>query len=300
MLRPQSPLPFSPHIQPFCIFPDETFVYLRKCLKGSFMTRRTWYILLLAGMVALYAFMCMKLDKFGTAAPATLCGAPVWMVTAIGLGLLLLGGTRYRPVVDPGEYGETPGCLFGMFIGFFLLAMLLGVYFTEPIVCTGRDGDVCYEYGTTQPTYQGQRYDGSSYRYTYRNNWVWISDPFVSSSVSTSGSWLADLDIDDSEAAIFIVLVIVLIIIVLSSAFIPNMWVLACALCIGATYLTILRLGNSEKVGKQKTDGGNPIDKPKKSKKAKKQDPLLDDPEPSNVTDENLLSGIDAPTPRAD
>jgi hypothetical protein len=245
------------------------------------MSRRAWYILLLAGMVALYAFMCLKLDKFGAVAPATLCGLPVWVVTAIGLGLLLYGGTRYRPVVDPGEYGETPGCLFGMFVGLFLLAMLLGVYFTEPIVCTGRDGDVCYEY-STQPTYEATRHDGSRYSYTYRNNWVWISDPFAgtssySSSSSGSGSWLTNLDIDDSEAAIFIVLVIVLVIIVLSSAFIPNMWVLACALCIGVTYLTILRLSNSEEAGKRKTDGGNPIDKPKKSKN---DDPLLADPEP--------------------
>jgi hypothetical protein len=217
---------------------------------------------------------------------------------------VLFGGTRYRPVVDPGEYGETPGCLFGMFIGFFLLAMFLGVYFTEPIVCTGRDGDVCYEY-STRPTYQGVRNDGSRYNYTYRNNWVWISDPYIGSSTSSysgggssfSGSWLTDLDIDDSEAAIFIVFVIVLVIIVLSSAFIPNMWVLACALCIGATYLTILRLGNSEQAGKQKTDGGNPIDKPKKPRKSKKADPLLADPEPSSVSSENPFSEIDGPKP---
>ena len=257
------------------------------------MSRRAWYILLLAGMVALYAFMCLKLDKFGTTAPATLCGAPVWVVTAIGLGLLLYGGTRYRPVVDPGEYGETPGYLFTMFIGFFLLAMLLGVYFTEPIVCTGRDGNVCYEYSTKQPTYTGTRYDGSSYRYTYRNNWVWISDPFTNTSITSSASWMSDLDIDDSEAAIFIVLVIVLIIIVLSSAFVPNMWVLACALCIGATYLTILRLSNSEKAGKRKTDNGEPPDKPKK---LKNEDPLLADPETPIVTSDNLFSEFDGPT----
>jgi|GEM_PF-6486862 len=260
------------------------------------MSRRAWYILLLAGMVALYAFMCLKLDKFGATVPATLCGVPVWIVTAIGLGLLLFGGTRYRPVVDPGEYGETPGYLFTMFIGFFLLAMLLGVYFTEPIVCTGRDGDVCYEY-SSQSTYQGTRNDGSRYSYTYRNNSVWISDPFISSSVSTSGSWLSELDIDDSEAAIFIVLVIVLVIIVLSSAFVPNMWVLACALCIGATYLTILRLSNSEKEGKQKTDGGNAIDKPKKPKN---DDSLLADPEPPTVRNDILFSQADGPTPRND
>ena len=260
------------------------------------MSRRSWYILLLAGMVALYAFMCLKLDKLGAATPATLCGAPVWIVTAIGLGLLLFGGTRYRPVVDPGAYGETPGYLFMMFIGFFFVAMLLGVYFTEPIVCTGRDGDVCYEY-SRQPAYQGIRNDGSQYNYTYRNNWVWISDPFISSSVSTSGSWLSELDIDDSEAAIFIVLVIVLVIIVLSSAFVPNMWVLACALCIGATYLTILRLSNFEKAGKQKTDSGNPIDKPKK---LKNDDPLLADPDPSTVRNDTLFSQANGPMPRSD
>ena len=260
------------------------------------MSRRAWYILILAGMVALYAFMCLKLDKFGAAAPATLCGAPVWIVTAIGLGLLLFGGTRYRPVVDPGEYGETPGCLFGMFIGFFFLAMFLGIYFTEPIVCTGRDGDVCYEY-STQPTYQGQRYDGSSYRYTYRNNWVWISDPFVDASFAGTGSWMTDLDINDSEAAIFIVLVIVLVIIVLSSAFIPNMWVLACALCIGVTYLTILRLSNSEKAGKRKTDSALP---PDKRKKAKNEDPLLADPEPGTVLSNDLFTEINNPKPTND
>lgn len=260
------------------------------------MSRRAWYVLLLAGMVALYAFMCLKLDKFGAIAPATLCGVPVWIVTAIGLGLLLLGGTRYRPVVDPGEYGETPGCLFGMFIGFFLLAMFLGIYFTEPIVCTGRDGDVCYEY-SKQPVYEGTRYDGSSYHYTYRNNWVWISDPFMDASIGTTGSWMSDLDISDSEAAIFIIFVIILVIIVLSSAFVPNMWVLACALCIGATYLTILRLGNSEKAGKQKTDNGLPAPK---RKKAKNEDPLLADPEPTTVANDDLFSPIDPSTPRPD
>jgi hypothetical protein len=234
------------------------------------MSRRGWYILLLAGMVALYAFVCLKFDKFGATAPATLCGAPVWIVTAIALGALLFGGTRYRPVVDPSEYGSTPGCIFQIFIGFFFLAMILGIVFTEPIVCTGRDGDTCYEYGTQQ-SYQGTRYDGSSYRYTYRNNWVWITDSTVDSTLS-AGSLFSDMDLDDSEAAIFVVIVIVLLILVLSSAFIPNMWVLACALCIGATYLTILRLSNEEKLGKRKIDEGLPPDKPKNG------DPLLADP----------------------
>src|SRR5690349_18852676 len=100
----------------FASFPSRLLYTDEKCLKGFLMSRRAWYILLLAGMVALYAFMCLKLDKFGAVAPATLCGLPVWVVTAMGLGLVLFGGTRYRPVVDPGEYGETPGCLFGMFI----------------------------------------------------------------------------------------------------------------------------------------------------------------------------------------
>ena len=92
-------------------------------------------------------------------------------------------------------------------------------------------------------------------------------------------------------------LVIVLVIIVLSSAFVPNMWVLACALCIGATYLTILRLSNFEKAGKQKTDSGNPIDKPKK---LKNDDPLLADPDPSTVRNDTLFSQANGPMPGSD
>ncbi len=254
------------------------------------MYRRVWYIVLLAGMVAVYAFACLKFDKFGAAAPATLCGAPVWIITAIVLGAFLLGGTRYRPIVDPGEYGETPGCLFTLFIGFFFLAMFLGIVFTEPIICTARDGDACYEYGTqaNAPTvYNGTYNNGSHYRYTYRNSWVWITDPFVDVGLSGAGSWITEMDLDDSEAMIFIVIVIVLLIIVLSSAFIPNMWVLACALCIGATYLTILRLDNAEKAGKRKTDNGEP---PDKLKKVKNSDPLLAEPEFPKIKNDDFGS----------
>lgn len=247
------------------------------------MSRRGWYLLILAGMVALYAFMCLKLDKFGAVAPATLCGFPVWIITAVALGLFLFGGTQYRPVVNPGDSSETPGCVLQLFIGFFFIAMFLGIVFTEPVMCTAKDGDTCYEYGT----YKGTRNDGSTYYYSYRNSWVWITDPATDIAIQGTGSLLDNMDFDDSEAAIFIVIVIVLLILVLCSAFIPNMWVLACALCIGATYLTLLRMSNEENATKRKRGDLSSGDAPPKPK----NDTLLSDPGPVPA------SGPDFPAP---
>lgn len=214
------------------------------------MGRKTFYVIVLMVMLVIFGFLLLQYDKFGFNTPARVFGIPVWLASLVVAGILVYVGANWRPVREPGEFVETPGCLFWGFIGLFFLAVALGVYFTEPIICTGQDGDVCYQYSTI---YESRRNDGSTYRYTYRNSGIWVTDAVYystytgsSSSYSGGGSWLSNMDLGDSEAAMLIIILIVLVVIVLSSAFIPNMWVLACTLCLMALYLTILRLHHSE------------------------------------------------------
>jgi hypothetical protein len=213
-------------------------------------------LLFIAGILTLlYGYCVVIYDKGGFSTPATLFGLPIWLITGVVAGALLVFGARWRPVQDPGQYGDSPGCLFWFFGVAFCTALFMGVYFTEPIACVAQDGDECYQYGTL---YEVRRNDGSTYNAYYRNNGVWSTWRAVDlagdalyysgSSYSGGGDWLSSMDLGDSEIAALIFIMIVIVILVLASAFIPNVWVLACALCLVGFYLTILRMHNQAKL----------------------------------------------------
>jgi hypothetical protein len=244
-------------------------------------------------LTIIYVYCCVQFDKAGFNTPALLCGLPVWLVAGLGAGLMLVGGSRWTPVRDPGAYGETPGWIFWLFGLLFCAALFMGTYFTEPVVCTAQDGTVCYE---SQTAYEVARNDGSTYNAYYRNQHTWSTwrlldnagDAAIYSSYSGGGGgdWLGDMDIDDSEAAVFIVVVVVIVLLVVASAFVPNLWVLACGLCLVGFYLTILRIHRQEVLyGGRKLDDAQ--GKTKFDSKTK-NDPLLADPPPADIPTHEL------------
>jgi hypothetical protein len=251
------------------------------------MSRKTWLLGVAITLTIVYIYFCITYDKAGLDTPALLCGLPVWIVAGIGAGVMLVSGANWNPVKDPGAYGDTPDWIFWLFGLLFFAALFMGTYFTEPIVCTARDGDVCYE---SQTAYEVRRNNGSTYNGYYRNSNTWstwrlldnVADTAVYSGYGGGGSsgggdgWLSNMDIDDSEAVIFIVVVVVIIMLVLASAFVPNLWVLACGLCLVGFCLTILRLHRQEVLY-----NGRKIEEPSTRFKLDlktKNDPLLADP----------------------
>jgi hypothetical protein len=81
---------------------------------------------------------------------------------------------------------------------------------------------------------------------------------YSGSSGSASGSGIGDLfsgmELDDGEAAIIIFLIILLVILAISSAFVPNLWVVVSGISLVCFFLTIVRVHNSESKEKPKND----------------------------------------------
>jgi hypothetical protein len=253
------------------------------------MSRKTWLLGVALTLTIIYAYFCVQFDKAGLNTPALLCGLPVWIIAGIGAGVMLFAGSNWNPVKDPGAYGDTPDWIFWLFGLLFFAALFMGTYFTEPIVCTARDGKVCYE---SQTAYEIRQHNGNSYNGYYRNSNAWVywrtvdnvTDAAIYSNYGSGGGgggWLSNMDVDDSEAVIFIIVVVVIIILVVASAFVPNLWVLACGLCLVGFFLTILRIHRQETLyGGRKFDDSQ--GKTKLDLKTK-NDPLLADPPPDNL-----------------
>lgn len=237
------------------------------------MSRKTFLIGVLITLSIIFGYCMVQFDKIGNRF-ALLCGFPVWIVAFLVIVGTILAGMRWRPVNEPGASVETPNWLFWVFGGIFFLALWLGIYFTEPVVCTAKDGDVCYESDTA---WNVRGRDGGTYTGYYRNRWVWFAGDVIDSAVSpgyyssgvSGGSGIGDMfskmDLDDSEAAIVIFLIILLLILAISSAFVPNLWVVVCGIALVCFFLTILRLHNSEVQEKRKNaalDSPQPAETP--------------------------------------
>ncbi len=238
------------------------------------MPRKTFLIAVLITLSIIFGYCLVQFDKIGNSY-ALLCGMPVWFLAFVAIVGFIISGMLWRPVREPGTSVDTPNWLFWAFGGIFFLALALGIFFTEPIVCTARDGDVCYESDTA---WNVRNRDGGTYTGYYRNRWIWyVGDAidtalspqyYGSRSGSSGGSGIGDLfsdmELDDSEAAIIIFLIILLVILAVSSAFVPNLWVIVCGISLVCFFLTILRLHNTELEEKPKNDAlqDTPIETP--------------------------------------
>lgn len=228
------------------------------------MPRKTFLIAVLITLGIIFCYCLVRFDKIGNNY-ALLCGLPVWILAFVVIVGFVIGGMSWRPVCDPGGSVETPNWLFWAFGGIFFLALGLGIFFTEPVVCTTRDGDVCYESDTA---WNVRTRDGGTYTGYYRNRWIWYVGDAIDSAVSTSnynsyygssggsgiGDLFSDMELEDGEAAIIVFLIILLVVLAISSAFVPNLWVIVCGISLVCFFLTILRLHNSESQEKSKND----------------------------------------------
>ncbi|MCU0514272.1 MAG: hypothetical protein MUE40_17085 [Anaerolineae bacterium] len=212
------------------------------------MQNKHLYGIITGGLTLVWLWCVVSYGKLTGDSMARLFGLPVLPVTALLVGLALAAGLRWRPVRQPGEDGATPGCLLWGLMGLFVSAIALGTYFTEPIICTARDGNVCYRYGTV---YETQRADGTPYRFAYRNTAAWVTDsalnvitaPGRAGGAGVSGGSAFDvMDLGDSDLAALIIILVALVLLVLASAFVPNLWVPVAALCLVGLCLSLIRI----------------------------------------------------------